>query len=215
MEDNNEVNREKVDKFFSKETTKIDFDNLDLKKSDTKSRLSDLKKQLSKEPALPVVKKQAKKNKKNATGDDSQADNSTTLLQVAGNQGVTKSRKLEYPKDLSVDQIAFIDLMIPMQFNVSDICAEVGINRRTYYRWLDENVAFKQAYDDAREYIIDKAEQVLMRAMDGADAKTAQFILKALSWRYKDKIDITSNGQTVGSTINIINPKIMRNGEED
>ncbi len=108
---------------------------------------------------------------------------------------------------LSDLQMRFINLMIPMEFNITDICREVGINRSSYYQWLEENPAFNRAYEDTREYLVDKAEQVIIHSLTTMDSKTAQFVLKALNKKYKDKVDITSNGHTVGSVINILPPK--------
>lgn len=111
-----------------------------------------------------------------------------------------------YNADFTYEQQQFIDLFLPLKFNITDICAEVGINRKTYYDWMNKHEHFKEAIDHLREYLVDKAEAVLIQALDNADAKTAQFILKALDKRYKDKVDITSNGNTLGTIINIIQP---------
>lgn len=112
-------------------------------------------------------------------------------------QNLTKIDKLSILTDLTGDQLDFINLMIPMEFNITDICAEIGISRSTYYNWLEDNEAFKTAYENTREYLVDKAEQVLLKSMNSMDAKTAQFVLKALTKRYKDKIDITTNGESI------------------
>ena len=103
------------------------------------------------------------------------------------------------------NQIKFLELFIPMRFNVTEICQEIGISRQCYYEWL-ENPAFAKEIENLREYIVDLAENTLIRAMQEGDKDAAKFMLKALGNRYKDKLDITSNGNTVGNTINIIMP---------
>lgn len=108
---------------------------------------------------------------------------------------------------LNDNQIKFFELMIPRHFNITMIMREIGIDRNQFYSWLKHNPRFKEQYENSREYLIDKAEEVLLKAMEEGDAKSAQFILKALSNKYKDKIDVTSNGKTIGNTIiNILPP---------
>lgn len=114
---------------------------------------------------------------------------------------------LHLDDEFTYEQNQFLELFLPLKFNITEICGEVGISRRTYYDWINEKPHFKEAIEHLREFLVDKAEAVLLQALESADAKTAQFILKALDKRYKDKVDITSNGQTVGSTITIIMPK--------
>lgn len=97
---------------------------------------------------------------------------------------------------LSKNQIKFIDSMIPNYFNITDICQIVGIHRSTYYDWL-EIPEFKQAHDNARQYITDKAEEVLLKSVELMDLKSAKFILSKLRSEYKDKIDITSGDKPI------------------
>lgn len=121
------------------------------------------------------------------------------------------SNKPVISKKLSFDQRRFLELFIPMRFNITNICAEVGISRTLYYIWLKEWPIFAESVKNLQEYLIDRSEEVLLNALDANDSKTAQFILKHLSDRYKEKIDITSNGHSVGSIINIITPKDEQN----
>lgn len=108
---------------------------------------------------------------------------------------------------LSFDQQRFLELFIPLRFNITNICAEVGISRSCYYVWLKENNEFAEAVKNLQEYLIDRSEEVLLNALDANDSRTAQFILSKLSDKFKDKIDITSNGNTLGTIINIIPPQ--------
>ena len=159
-------------------------------KSNETSRLNDLKKLLEvPKETKPVKIKKAKEK-------------------LEGLQPIDIS--LQKPKiinaDLTPEQLHFIECFIPLRFNITNICAEVGISRTTYYDWLKDFPAFAKSMEALEMYLIDKSEEVLLQALDNGDAKTAQFILKALSPKYKDKVDITSNGQSLGTIINIIKP---------
>lgn len=105
-------------------------------------------------------------------------------------------------------QIDFLQLYIPMKFNITMVCKKLGITRATYNNWCKHNEDFKKAVEEMREFIVDYAESVLIQALDNGDVKAAQFILKTVGKHrgYVENIDVTSNGHTLGSVINIIPP---------
>ena len=127
---------------------------------------------------------------------------------IEGLQQVNKSKQSPpvLPSTFTFEQSQFIELCIPMRFNITNICAEIGITRKTFYDWCNEKPEFNQAFEDTRMYIIDRAEDVLMQCLDDKDSKSAQFLLKHLSNKYKERVDITTNGQSIGTIINIIKP---------
>ena len=167
---------------------------------DAKDRLSKLKALITHDdvPNASSAEPKPKKSKKAKT-DIEDATEETGLSRTKRNSMVLSTK-------FSWEQQRFIELFIPMRFNITDICAEVGINRKTFYDWSKNNADFAQEIENLREYIVDLAEQTLVNAMQSGDKDAAKFMLKALSHRYKDKIDLTSNGQTVGSIINIVVP---------
>lgn len=191
MENNeDEINFDKINEFFKDQPIKqIDIEAIDERSKSARSRLDELKRQLDIDIKV-------------------EAEQALQIIESEPVENVTKvnnTPRILYG-DFTDEQLEFIDLMIPMRFNITHICDEIGINRKTYYDWLKNKPGFQEAIDDVRQYLIDKSESVLLQALDNADAKTAQFILTKLDKRYKDSIDITSNGQTMGSIINIIIP---------
>lgn len=114
--------------------------------------------------------------------------------------------------DFSDKQRRFLELYIDKQFNITVICQEVGISRQAYYAWKEDE-DFQQAIRDLRMFMVDKAEEVLLHSLGRNNPNVAMFVLGKLHPDYKDRIDVTSNGQTVGQT-NIINI-IVRNDQED
>lgn len=119
------------------------------------------------------------------------------------------NKSLQYDERLTREQLQFIELYLPMKLNVTEICEHIGISRQCYYKWLNENETFKTFMDDYRQYLQDKSEEVLLQALEGGDVKVAMFVLKTLGKKrgYGDSVDITSNGNTLGTIINILPPK--------
>jgi len=61
--------------------------------------------------------------------------------------------------------------------NVSATCKALGINRRLYYKWMDEYPDFKESIEDAREALIDLAETKLQQnIMEGKEASIFFFL---------------------------------------
>jgi hypothetical protein len=126
---------------------------------------------------------------------------------------------------ISDKQLEFLELYIPMYFNATKICQEIGMARSMYTYWIDSNPHFKQAIDECREYMVELAEEVMRKSVEKENASSAQFILKTLGRKkgYSESLDITSNGQTIlPAVITIVNPlstaddfiKILKPDEE-
>lgn len=61
--------------------------------------------------------------------------------------------------------------------NVSATCKACGINRRLYYKWLDEQPDFRDAIEDAREALVDLAETKLQQnIMEGRELSIFFFL---------------------------------------
>jgi len=65
-------------------------------------------------------------------------------------------------------QKAFIQALKKNRFNVSKACDIVGVSRRTHYNWLEQDPAYKEAYDELSESVIDLAEESLIELIQGA-----------------------------------------------
>lgn len=53
---------------------------------------------------------------------------------------------------------------------LSDIAANIGVERSTVYTWCDEDTTFKQALEDSRERFVDLAESNLRKLVAGVPA---------------------------------------------
>ncbi len=53
---------------------------------------------------------------------------------------------------------------------LSDIAANIGVERSTVYTWCAEDMAFKQALEDSRERFVDLAESNLRKLVAGVPA---------------------------------------------
>ena len=53
---------------------------------------------------------------------------------------------------------------------LSDIAANIGVERSTVYTWCEEDMAFKQALEDSRERFVDLAESNLRKLVAGVPA---------------------------------------------
>ena len=115
-------------------------------------------------------------------------------------------KSLQPLKTLTPDQLKFIDLYHACGLNVSKASQAMGVSRQAYYLWL-ENPLFKTCIDEFENILINNSIECINKAIQQGDAKSAQFILKTLHPKFKDKIDLTSNGNTMGSVIQIIYPK--------
>lgn len=116
---------------------------------------------------------------------------------------------------LNLKQQEFIKLLIPMSFHITNICCEVGITRKAYYEWLTDNKQFAEAVDQSREYITEIAEACIIQAAKNMDKDASKFLLTKLNNKYKDKIDITTNGESINKIdFNLITKNINNNGED-
>lgn len=112
-----------------------------------------------------------------------------------------------------------------------EIAASVGITRQTLLKWLNEDADFSAQYARAKELQMDfMAEEILVIADDGtrddiitdngaipnhewmARAKlridTRKFLMSKLApKKYGDKLDVTSNGESISTPVINIHPK--------
>jgi len=84
--------------------------------------------------------------------------------------------------------------------SVSQACAAVGLSRRTFYRWLQDDPAFDEAVALAETRLIAAAERTLLQAIEQGDTRAAMWVLERrtpeyrplhLQLPYEEKEDIT------------------------
>ena len=87
------------------------------------------------------------------------------------------------------DKAKLIELLQANPF-VGSACKKVGISRATYYRWLQDDVFFKKATNDALDVssssINDLAESKLVQNIENNNLSSIIFWLKHNSAIYKD-----------------------------
>jgi transposase len=69
--------------------------------------------------------------------------------------------------------------------SVSQACAAVGIGRRTFYVWLQNDADFASAVDRAHTRLIAAAERTLQRAIEHGDTRAAMWLLERLAPEYR------------------------------
>lgn len=99
----------------------------------------------------------------------------------------------------------FIEELLSHNFNISLACKIVGINRSTYYRWL-EQTKFKTMLDDAFQRRKDMIEDKLMEeAMSGNTqilTLMAKTICRDRGYVEKTESEVTHKGEGIKLIIN-------------
>ena len=81
-------------------------------------------------------------------------------------------------KQLTEKQKLFLELLPKKAMNVSACCKDVGINRNTYYKWVDKNDTFRQKRDEAQESLYDMAESQIYKQMNEGNTTMLIFFAK-------------------------------------
>ena len=62
---------------------------------------------------------------------------------------------------LSIKQVDFLKMFKKQLCNISKTCRSIGINRKTYYRWLETNLVFSNEIEELRESLLDDIESII------------------------------------------------------
>ena len=93
--------------------------------------------------------------------------------------------------------------------NVTNSCKNIGIDRTTYYLWLDKDKAFKRAVEDIPDIRLDYYEAQLDKLIKDGNVAANIFALKAQGkkrgWIEKQEHEIKGNA-IAGVIINILKP---------
>jgi len=76
-------------------------------------------------------------------------------------------------------QTAFLAAFADSNFNISEACRQIKIDRRTFYRW-HKTSTFRQQLDDVMQSRIDLAESALVRNIQSGDTASIIFFLKTI-----------------------------------
>lgn len=102
----------------------------------------------------------------------------------------------------------FLDNYSKNNFHIGNTCKQIGISRDLFYQWKKLYPDFKEAVEKFEDFVLEMAEDVAIQALEEGDKEMARFVLKSLGKRkgYGDKLDITSNGESI-NTIKLIEIK--------
>ena len=93
--------------------------------------------------------------------------------------------------------------------NVSEACRLVGLTRRTFYNYMDNNPAFKEAIEEIRSEMINLAESKLFSAVNNGNMTAVIFLLKTKGG-YKEL-----HGNELSGSVDVsINKKIIKSKED-
>lgn len=114
-------------------------------------------------------------------------------------------------KKFTIDKkLKAITLLSESFFNVSWVCKQIDIQRRSLNRWRENDPEFQRACSDIQEEIYDEAEVLLQKKMRENDTASLIFFLKTkVKGRgYVEKREIEHSGESV--KINVIIPEEVK-----
>lgn len=98
-----------------------------------------------------------------------------------------------------------VKILIESFFNIDFMLNQLGLQRRSYYRWREKDSEFERACNEIKEGLRDEAEVLLQNRMRKEDTSAIIFYLKTQCKNrgYVEKNEIEHSGQT-STTINLI-----------
>lgn len=105
-----------------------------------------------------------------------------------------------------------IDALVKTGGNISAAARALGASRATIHKRIDKSETVKEEYDSVNEANLDLAENNLIDLIKNPEHKdhfgALKFYLrtKARTRGYGDRMDITSNGESITPKIEIIRP---------
>ena len=92
----------------------------------------------------------------------------------------------------------FLDIY-PEAFTITEACKKSGINRTTFYYWLDHDPQFVQDMEVAKKSAVDLLEaEARRRAVKGSDTLLIFLLKGAAPDKYKDRVE-----QKINADVNI------------
>lgn len=84
-------------------------------------------------------------------------------------------------------------------------CKEVGIQRKTFYSYYENDLEFRKAVDDINEITLDFAENQLLKSIKEGSDTAIQFYLKKKGKKrgYGDNLDVNISSNKVIFKFNI------------
>lgn len=90
----------------------------------------------------------------------------------------------------------FVEAMHNNLGNVTASCKAIGISRRTYYNWIEDDPEFKEDIDAVAEELLDMAENTLLSKIESGDTTSTIFYLKTKGKKrnYIERVEKTLQG---------------------
>lgn len=103
-------------------------------------------------------------------------------------------------------KIQAIKLLGESFFNVSWVCGQIGIQRRSFLRWRELDPEFERACIDVQEGIYDEAELYLQKKIRDNDTASLIFFLKTKCKQrgYVEKKEVEYMGEARPAVFNLI-----------
>jgi len=103
------------------------------------------------------------------------------------------------------DRETFLEALRNLHGNISEACKSCGISRRTFYDWKEGHPAFREAYEDITEMVIDTVESALYKGILEGNVTAQIFFLKCRAKHrgYVERQEITGpDGAPINDGVN-------------
>lgn len=116
--------------------------------------------------------------------------------------------KIPTVHDTDKTKLLVIELFAEKCANIAACCRSVDISRDTFYRWYNDDEAFRKSIDEEREALIDFAEEKLFTSIKKGNVIANIFFLKTKGkdrgYTEKSEIDHTSKGEAMNAPVSVV-----------
>lgn len=119
------------------------------------------------------MKESKKEDKKDSLGS---TDSASIKKEFA--KELARARVLKGASKTKALKILFIKFYYNLTGNIAQLCKNIGIDRQTYYNWMNNDKNFKQQVKDEQEALIDFAESKLFNLINARNPIAIFFYLK-------------------------------------
>ena len=106
--------------------------------------------------------------------------------------------KLKFPTKTIVTTI----LSGQQEPTINALSRVYGCSWVTMKRWILDHPEIEEALDQAQEELVEKAENVVSKAIDEGDVSTAKWLLSLRHKKYKEQTDVDISDGSIKITIN-------------
>jgi len=127
----------------------------------------------------------------------------------------TKSNNIK--KSREFNKKAVIEALVKTLGIVSTACKLVGIDRTTFYKWYNKDIAFKAEVDELENITIDFAESQLHQQIKNGNTTATIFYLKCKGKKrgYIDSVELQHTGEVKTNLEVIVNTDTIKDKIKD